>query len=631
MSMNRRLVLSLVAGAILALSFAAWAWLHPSLLETASRAYAKGDWAAAEEQARAWLKGHPADPSATRLVARSAAWRGQDESALIHYRLLDEKLVEPEDRALLGRSLLRKGQIEAAHGSWDDALGADRDPVRSLIPAALLDEMARVMIQKRRLETAARSAERLASISGWAARGAMLLGTIRTSLGDHAGAAAAFRAALEADPKEIDRSSEPSGLRKLIARMFLRTGSPAEARAQLLAVLDRKPDREASWLLSRAHLQEGAVGPAREALALAGSYRADNPFEPDPGPYVGEARCEKCHATIYRDSLASRHTQGFYRGEQVRSLPRPDRPLVDPDNRSVTHTIEEDWGKVHETTQVGNQRMSAFVEYAFGASDRYMTPVTRDPAGGYRIMRMSYYETPEGRGWDRTALDHLTPVKAEDYQGEAIGTRDGVAKCFSCHATNPRVGTDGADIGPEASDRAVGCERCHGPGGNHLAAVEARFPDMAIVSPSSVSPDLVTTKQCNECHILGRDSGDEVKELGWIRSQGYGWGQSRCNTEGGGAFGCTTCHDPHRPARSMTTAHYEARCLSCHGPASATSPATRPAPAVRRSACPVENSRGCLECHMPRVRIPALHLELTDHHIRRDVGRSTRSGPATAR
>ena len=261
-----------------------------------------------------------------------------------------------------------------------------------------------------------------------------------------------------------------------------------------------------------------------------------------------------------------------------------------------------------------------------------MTHVTRDPAGQYRIMRMSYYHTADGQGWDRTALDHLNPTSVEDYRGEVIGTRDGVVKCLFCHATNPRAGNGPAEIGPEANDRAIGCERCHGPGGNHLAAVEARFPDMAILSLSGASADLLTRKQCNECHILGRDSGGEGhKGQGWVRSQGFGWSVSRCNTESGGTFGCTTCHDPHRSAQSTTRVQYEARCLSCHGPSSPAGAESKSADKDGRSTCPVDRSRGCLECHMPKVRIPALHLELTDHHIRRDAGRSKESGTAVGR
>ena len=69
---------------------------------------------------------------------------------------------------------------------------------------------------------------------------------------------------------------------------------------------------------------------------------------------MGEARCEKCHAPIFRDSLASRHTQTYYRGDQLEDLPRPDRPLPDPDDPKVTHTYRGD-GALREETRVGTR------------------------------------------------------------------------------------------------------------------------------------------------------------------------------------------------------------------------------------------------------------------------------------
>ena len=172
----------------------------------------------------------------------------------------------------------------------------------------------------------------------------------------------------------------------------------------------------------------------------------------------------------------------------------------------------------------------------------------------------------EGQGWDRTFLAVGDPTQPEDFQGEAIGVRAGVASCLDCHITYPRAGRE--RIGPEAADRAIGCERCHGPGGNHLAAVAAGFSDRAIVNPASASPQAVTQKRCNDCHILDQRyrHGDPEKP-GWVRSQGAGWTWSRCNTESGGAFGCVTCHDPHKGVRSTTTAQYEAKCLACHSAA----------------------------------------------------------------
>ena len=124
------------------------------------------------------------------------------------------------------------------------------------------------------------------------------------------------------------------------------------------SILTGGPDPEAAWLLSRAFLQEGDEARAREALAQAGSYRADNPMEAEPSPYVGEARCEPCHAAIFRDSLASRHTQSYYRGAQLDELPRPERPLPDPDDPEVTHTILERDGALREQTRVGGDGLS---------------------------------------------------------------------------------------------------------------------------------------------------------------------------------------------------------------------------------------------------------------------------------
>ena len=37
--------------------------------------------------------------------------------------------------------------------------------------------------------------------------------------------------------------------------------------------------------------------------------------------------------------------------------------------------------------------------------------------------------------------------------------------------------------------------------------------------------------------------------------------------------------------------------------------------------CPVNATAKCLECHMPKVPMPTLHRDLTDHYIRvRDLG-----------
>jgi predicted CXXCH cytochrome family protein len=272
---------------------------------------------------------------------------------------------------------------------------------------------------------------------------------------------------------------------------------------------------------------------------------------------------------------------------------------------------------------VGDQIFKTVVEYAFGTVDRYLTMVARDSAGSSRISRLSYYHTPEEAGWCRSVLDatHPTRERPAEFQGEIIGVRGGLVKCLYCHVTNPRTGH--AAMGPEMADRAIGCERCHGPGGNHILALEAGLPDLAIVNPATASAHTITAKQCNDCHVLEhRIRDNDPENPGWVRSQGIGWTRSRCNTESGGEFGCVTCHDPHRPAAATSVAEYEAKCLKCHSAVrhdgrEATPP--RSARLVNRPfsvACPVNASSGCLSCHMPSVPIDELRVRLTDHHIR---------------
>ncbi len=619
-----------------------WLRLFPDPLTLGHRAYHRGDWNAAAQSAREVLKGRQGDAGALRLLARSSVQLGRDDAALgIYTRRLEANAFQAEDYLLLGVVLKRRGRDDGAMWAWNKALEAEPVPSQTLHELTQLFYVEAVEtetpenMRPHPLDAAARAAERLRRQPGWESRGDLILGIVRGDDLDLTGAAKAFRRMLDRDPNVADSNAQPVKLRKLFARTFLGVGRPAEARPHLQSILIRRPDPEASWLLSRVYLQQGAIAEAQEALARAGSYRGDNPLEDEPSPFVGEARCQTCHAAIFQDSLANRHTQTYYRGAQLRGLPRPDRPLADPTNPKVTHAIKEVNGALWEETRVGDTVLRSLIEYAFGTSERYLTMVSRDAHDQYRMARLSYHHTAEGQGWDRTFLAVGDPTQPEDFQGEAIGVRAEVASCLHCHITYPRTGRE--RTGPEMADRAIGCERCHGPGSNHLAAVAAGFSDRAIVNPASASPQAVTQKLCNDCHILDRryQYGDPEKP-GWVRSQGAGWTWSRCNTESGGAFGCITCHDPHQAVRSTTTAKYEAKCLACHSattvhPTAAPGPVAQASTKARPRLCSVDPARGCIKCHMPGVRMDSSHRDLTDHYIRIPRSSAAQRGGATSK
>ena len=265
------------------------------------------------------------------------------------------------------------------------------------------------------------------------------------------------------------------------------------------------------------------------------------------------------------------------------------------------------------------------VDYALGSSDRFTSLIGRDEEGRARNLRLSYHRSAEGSGWDLSKGQPANPERAEDFLGEPFQSVAESRECLVCHTTNPRAIRD--HTGPESRDRAIGCERCHGPGGLHLAAVANRFPETAIAIPAKASPADIN-RLCSDCHSQHFLTMPALRTApDWTRFPGSTLPWSRCSAESGGSLTCVTCHDPHKDAETEP-AYYEARCQSCHsGSRSPSNTGVASAPIEKaekasRSTCPVNPDGNCLPCHMPKVRYDWLHGDFTDHYIR--VHRSTK-------
>jgi hypothetical protein len=264
------------------------------------------------------------------------------------------------------------------------------------------------------------------------------------------------------------------------------------------------------------------------------------------------------------------------------------------------HTFQPAQDGIRVGTRVGDAVFRALARYAFGSPDHYVTLVGPDDQGRPRMLRISSYHSPKGSGWDITSGVPPQPANPVDFLGNLLVPRDGERRCLMCHTTNSHA--IAVQAGPEAADHAIGCEACHGPGGNHVLARQADFPDPAVVAPKQATARTINGV-CSLCHGVAHVEKvtGSVDDPAWLRFQSTTLYRSRCYTGSGEQLHCVTCHDPHKNAETAP-GFYESKCLGCHGPGKAT--------------CPVNPAKGCVECHMPSIWVQATHAFKADHNIR---------------
>jgi predicted CXXCH cytochrome family protein len=241
-----------------------------------------------------------------------------------------------------------------------------------------------------------------------------------------------------------------------------------------------------------------------------------------------------------------------------------------------------------------------------------------------------YY--PLGAQWDvvhqkwspyyvRPGTDWWTPFYPEDNLKRPTGPT-----CDGCHSVNYNISTKAV------TEWNVGCERCHGPGSEHV-----HRPSQAnIINPARL--DYVdATNTCIQCHSQGRpltkpEAGKaydwpvgfemgkhlddywqlEDNKLGETTFTHFPDGTAHKNRMQGNDYvrsvmyrrgvTCNSCHDVHgtennadliKPGKLM--------CLECHGPNSPNGPHN--AVTIEAHTHHKAGSTGgdCLACHMPKI------------------------------
>jgi len=182
-------------------------------------------------------------------------------------------------------------------------------------------------------------------------------------------------------------------------------------------------------------------------------------------------------------------------------------------------------------------------------------------------------------------------------------------RCLECHLAYAETVP-----GPEPLNRynaasmvtGISCERCHGPGRQHLEAETKVKTLESITNPTRLSRDR-QVEVCAQCHnglrepvapafsylpgelldnYFKRDLPDP-KPTAEVHGNQVGLLQrSRCY-ESSVAMNCSTCHDVHQTQRNV--ASYSEHCLACH-------PVTS---CGKFRTLGVKITRNCIDCHMP--------------------------------
>ena len=323
--------------------------------------------------------------------------------------------------------------------------------------------------------------------------------------------------------------------------------------------------------------------------------------------YSGAQACRACHVDIYRQQEQSNHARSLRPASEVAQF-SASMPIekVDPVSQAKLRIEWNGEGRVRLKSRRGEERASLMLDWAFGSGVKGITPVGRNDEGTFVESRLTWYAS--ARSFDlTTGATQYERRTAEESLGRRLSNQE-IAECFGCHTT----GYDKQREAPARKEMGVRCERCHGPGLQHIRAAAAGSAGKSIFRPGRLEP-FAQVQMCGACH--GRPPQDNDFDaiqyvettLKTVRFPSQRLVLSRCFNESMEGLKCTTCHDPHTNAAANRES-YDRSCLSCHDREGKS----------EGSKCPVGGS-DCASCHMPRERVMS-HSLFTDHWIR--VGRS---------
>lgn len=358
--------------------------------------------------------------------------------------------------------------------------------------------------------------------------------------------------------------------------------------------LEVSRSRIAPWLIGTSLL--ATVAPLIFVAAGCGSNdrpaeaEAIRKLEPQPISelyrYAGNEACAACHPQQSGVHSASEHARAMSRVDVAGHGELFRRPSDVHDSvRDIRYrtAVEGDRCVLIASSAAGSTVAEA--EYGFGSGKHGITYLGKQRELGLEL-RLSYYPHPKRWGF--------SPGQQLNGRSGGMVLETGLMKpaetvqgCFVCHSTV--VGKENDRLLPETTMMGVGCEACHGPAQDHVAAMQKGEKKLHLPRLGKMDPQRVSQELCGQCHRspAGEDLGDPFNRSQLPRLQGLAMAQSRCFTNSAGKLSCLTCHDSH-DQKPQPRSFYNLKCLNCH---TGSKPPEPP--------CPIEPKGDCVSCHMP--------------------------------
>lgn len=361
--------------------------------------------------------------------------------------------------------------------------------------------------------------------------------------------------------------------------------------------------------------------------------------------FVGSQACQRCHESIYEkyQSHPMAHAMSLAGDLELSPEHRNDSlSFHNPPFLEYEVEIRGDEILHHERVigDDGNVLVEQIepVAFAIGSGARGRSYVV-EREGELFMSPISWYSSDEN--WDLSP--GYRPANHPQF------SRPVADRCLRCHCGQPAAVTSEdlefpAYEKPIVLEAGISCERCHGPGAEHI-----QFHDSGKAASGQTDPIVNPTKLdaiqrddvCNQCHLQGQFEilrpgrhpgdfrpGDAIADIWTTFIDGTNVEQdqstkavshvqqmqsSRCYVESDRALACVSCHDPHAMASPKErTLQVRQACLTCHQDADC----SEAMPARQATASMPDN---CIECHMPRLSAHDVpHTTQTDHRIRKN-------------